>query len=333
MSVLCVSCFLPAITAQTEHFHVQTKVVQVPVTVTDKNGRGIDGLKPSDFILLDDGVRQPVTVDDFSTGLPRISLALVIQTSGISTPALVSVRHIGSMIQPLVIGSRGEAAVVTFDNRVTWVQDFTSDDDKIQSAIKHLKPGAQDEARLLDAVAEVAAHMRNREGRKVLLLISESRDRGSETKFPPVLEDLTREGIQVFGAHYSAYATSMLAKSSDQPELPSAPEISDDPTDPPNPPPTVNILAIGLEAARLGKKKVVSALAAATGGADFPFVKQRGIENAIEKLGDELHSQYVLSFPQRQQAAGVHQITVSVPGHGDLVIRARRTYWATGDTP
>jgi hypothetical protein len=40
--------------------------------------------------MLDDGVQQEVTLDDF-TGLPPISLAIVIQTSGISTPALAKI--------------------------------------------------------------------------------------------------------------------------------------------------------------------------------------------------------------------------------------------------
>jgi hypothetical protein len=41
----------------------------------------------------------------------------------------------------------------------------------------------------------------------------------------------------------------------------------------------------------------------------------------------EVHSHYILSFPQRTNAAGMHQIEVSVPSRSDLHIRARRTYW------
>ena len=46
-----------------------------------------------------------------------------------------------------------------------------------------------------------------RDAKKALLLISESRDRGSETKFQQAMEAVTREGIEVFAAHYSAYST------------------------------------------------------------------------------------------------------------------------------
>jgi hypothetical protein len=82
------------------------------------------------------------------------------------------------------------------------------------------------------------------------------------------------------------------------------------------------------ELARLGKTNVIQALTTATGGADFPFFKERGIENAIEKLGAEVHSQYMLSFPQRDNTPGPHLIEVAVPDREGLRIRSRRTYWA-----
>jgi hypothetical protein len=90
------------VTAQNVPFRVQTKVVLVPVSVTDKNGRYVDGLTARDFNVRDDGALQQITVDDFSTGLAPISLVIAIQTSGISMPALAKIRKIGGMIQPLV---------------------------------------------------------------------------------------------------------------------------------------------------------------------------------------------------------------------------------------
>jgi hypothetical protein len=74
---------------------------------------GISTALQRDFTMLDDGVQQEVTLDDSDAGLPPISLAIVIQTSGISTPALAKIRRIGSVIQPLVIGPRGTAAVMS----------------------------------------------------------------------------------------------------------------------------------------------------------------------------------------------------------------------------
>ena len=278
--------------------------------------------------MFDDGVRQEVTVDDFGTGLAPISLVIAIQTSGISAPALTGIRHIGGMIQPLVTGLRGEAAVVTFDREIHWRQDFTRDDDKIRDAVNNLKPAsAMNEARMLDAIVEAANRMQGRKVRKVLLLVSENRDRGSEATFMQSMEAVERQGIEIFGAHYSAYGTTLFAKPENLPDLPQT-VISGDPSDWPDSPPGVDFLAMFAEVARLGKTNTIQALTRATGGADYPFTRAGGIERSIQNLGLEIHCQYILSFPQRQKGAGIHPIQVSVPNHGDWRIRSRHAYWA-----
>ena len=219
--------------------------------------------------------------------------------------------------------------MVAFDSRIKWLQDFTPDDDKVRNAINNLKPGAVGQARMLDVIVDVANRMQARKGRKMLLLISESRDRGSETTFQPAIEAVTRQGIQVFAAHYSAYTTALLAKPKDLQEAPPPEPDSDDPEDPPNPPPTVDFIAILSELGRLGKTNAVQALTHVTGGSDYPFAGERGIEDAIEKLGLEVHSQYILSFPQPKIAGpGLHRISVTLPNYADATIRFRRTYWA-----
>jgi hypothetical protein len=119
----------------------------------------------------------------------------------------------------------------------------------------------------------------------------------------------------------------LIAKPKDLPKEAPQP-TSGDPADWTPSSPSIDYLKIGLELARLGKTKPIQVLTRATGGSDYPFLKGRGIENSIEKLGVEVHNQYILSFPQRGNASGLHQIEVSVPDHGDLQIRSRRTYWA-----
>ena len=122
---------------------------------------------------------------------------------------------------------------------------------------------------------------------------------------------MERDGIEVFAASYSAYATTFADKSG---ELP--------------PPSETNYLKVFTELARLGKTDDLRALTQATGGSDYPFLKERAVEKAIEKLGVEVHSQYVLSFPPESARKGMHQISVSLPGRTDLLIRARQAYWS-----
>jgi VWFA-related protein len=332
--VCCMMLCLRFVTAQNPvpapEFRAETNVVQVPVSVTGKGGRNIQGLTARDFKLLDDGVQREITLDTFDTGVAPISLVVAIQSTGISTPALTKIRRIGGMIEPLVIGSKGAAAIVTFDEEVNWLQDFTADSATIQDAVKNVTPNSGMQARMLDAIVAAADHMRQRKGRKVLLLISESRDRGSKTSFQDAMEVVQRDGIEIFAAHYSAYSTAFASKPEDQPALHDAPAPR---SDGPDGPPTTNILGIFTELARLGKINAVQMLTQATGGSDYPFVKERGLENSIEKLGAEIHSQYILSFPLPADGSGagpgeakLHRIEVSVPGHPEYRIRSRQGY-------
>ena len=81
------------------------------------------------------------------------------------------------------------------------------------------------------------------------------------------------------------------------------------------------------ELLRLGDPKTTELLANGTGGTEFPFARQKGLEDAIEKLGAELQRQYVLSFIPETTVPGYHHLEVKI-ARGDYVIRARPGYWA-----
>src|SRR5260370_18619079 len=88
--------------AQNPQFDVQSRLGLVPVNGTDAKERTVDGLEPKDFVMLDKGRPQSVTVDTMATGVAPIALVVAVQTSGISKAVLEKVHKIGAMIQPLV---------------------------------------------------------------------------------------------------------------------------------------------------------------------------------------------------------------------------------------
>ncbi len=63
----------------------------------------------------------------------------------------------------------------------------------------------------------------------------------------------------------------------------------------------------------------------------FPFTKQKALEEAIQKLGAELHTQYVLSFVPEASTPGYHALEVRLARPGEFRIRARPGYWSTED--
>ncbi|HYZ83619.1 MAG TPA: VWA domain-containing protein [Bryobacteraceae bacterium] len=338
MRLLLTLLWATLIQAQDPQFDVDSRLVMVPVTVTDSKGRPVDGLEPSDFRIYDNGVLQQVAVDTTGTGVAPIALVVAVQSSGISVPVLEKVQKIGVMIQPLITGERGCAALLTFDQEVQWRQECTSDADLLQGAFFKLQPGDYKTARMLDAVVESVKKLRTRPNvRRVLLLISESRDRGSETELQTAAMSAQAAGVTVYSFPYSAYTTAFTTKSSKSKD----PEKNDLPrpnrTEPlspkgrvPMPPPEqrVDILGGLGELMRLGKVKDIEVLASSTGGTSFSFTRQKALEAAIEKLGGELHSQYVLSFAPSDPTPGYHRIEVKIEGSSKHNVRARPGYWS-----
>jgi VWFA-related protein len=326
--------------AQEPPFRVQSRVVLVPVTVTDSKGRFIEGLSSSDFALMDDGRPQKVIVDSFATGVAPIALVIAVQSSGISAAALEKIQKIGAMIQPLITGERGCAALVSFAERVRWLQECTNDQDAIASAFHKLQPGEEKSGRMLDAAHEAVERLRRRpDVRRVLLLISESRDRGSESDLESVVLAAQAAGVAVYAVTYSAFRTAFTSKSTHADPPPPPPvQPRANRTEPlsakgriPIPPPEQRLDILGGigELVRLGKTNDTQVLTAQTGGTTLPFARQRGLEEAIEKLGSELHMQYVVSFTPDRLVAGYHNLDVRVTTRGGLRVRARPGYWST----
>jgi hypothetical protein len=52
------------------------------------------------------------------------------------------------------------------------------------------------------------------------------------------------------------------------------------------------------------------------------------LEAALSRMGEEIHSQYLLSFvPAESKNTGFHHIEVKVPKFPDAVVRAKPGYW------
>lgn len=322
---------VPAMVAQEPRFEAQSRLVLVPVTVTDSKNRSVEGLEAADFTILDNGRQHKPVVDTFATGVAPIALVIAVQSSGISAAVLAKVQKIGAMIQPLITGDRGRAALVTFDDRVTWQQEFTNDPEAIASAFRRVTPGDDMSGRMLDAVSEGIERLRGRSNvRRVLLLISESRDRSSETSLDSVMLAAQSAGVVIYAATYSAMKTAFTAKPEETkgPEVPNGPRPAESKVPVPPPAQRVNIAAGIGELVRLGKTKTTQVLADGTGGTTFGFTRQKGLEETIEKLAGELHTQYLLSFAPGKAEPGQHRLQVVLTRPGKFKIRARPAYWA-----
>ena len=247
--------------------------------------------------------------------LAPVSVVVAVQSSGISAVALDKIQKVGAMIQPLIAGDKGRAAVITFDDEVVVQQEFTSNGSKLREAFENLRPGTIKKARMFDAVLEAVKMLEMRPENSpawILFLLSESRDRGSRSKLQDVVERVQRAGITVYPITYSVQKIAWTARAGN-------PE--DNPRD-------EDLLAAITEPARLATKNAADAFAHATGGRHLSFATLNGLEEAIAKAGDEIHSQYLLSFtPSRPGSTAFRKLQVVVTSRPDVVIRARPGYW------
>ena len=340
LPALLLAGLAPAQDTGTQTFRTGIKVVVAPAVVLGRHGQYINDLKSHDFQLTDNGKPQDIKVD--VTYIP-ISLVVAIQANANAEPVLPVVRQIGPLLQGLVTGDQGEVAVVAFDHRIQTLQDFTTDTGRIKEALAKLRPGSSTSA-LNDAVVQSARMLKTRpaDRRRVLLLIAEARDYGSEAKVRDALTDLQFANVSVYAVNINQLANAFRTKAAPPPPdripptariLPGGvPPLPDNTRqlygNPQNSAEFVPLLADIFRATKsIFVKDPVDVYTRFTGGDERSFVSQRDLESAMSAIGDELHSQYLLTYtPTNREEGGFHEIVVTVD-RPDVKVRTRPGYW------
>jgi VWFA-related protein len=325
---------------------VQVALVNTPVTVRDAGGTMVHNLEAHDFQVTDNGVAQKIT--HFDLGGDPLSVVILVETSSRIEPLLPEIRKTGILFTQTVMGPSGEAAVVSFNDSIDKLQDFTASGDFVENTISHLGVGTSG-TRLFDAMAvgveilsarpEATAEKPGR--RRVLLILSEAADEGSTKKLGEVLRQAQLANVTIYSVGLSTTRAQLQAKpkAPRRPNIPVGavpppPGVPDTPTYEDNRYGTIDIMAAAVWAVQhihdQVKDHALEVAAAATGGAHLATFKDRSIENAIDEIGGELHSQYSLSYtPTGGDAAGYHEIKVSVlrKDAKNLKVRARPGYY------
>ena len=157
-------------------FKVDVKLVNVFVTVTDPQGAPIGNLVKNDFSLTEDGIPQKISVFSKESQLP-LSIVLAVDTSSSTRKDIrleleAARRFIHSMIRP-----QDAVAFYTFATNVSEMTPFTSKLRQLDSAINEVQVGGA--TSLYDAIYLGAKALINRQGRKVLVLITDGGDTAS----------------------------------------------------------------------------------------------------------------------------------------------------------
>jgi len=321
-------------------------LVNTPVTVRDAKGGMVHNLDQKDFHITDNGVEQKIS--HFDLGSEPMSIVLVVETSRRVTTILPQIRRTGTLLTETVMGPEGEAAIVIFNDSVDKLQDFTSNADEIETNITRLKEGT-DGVRLYDAMKLGVEMLSGRPGataakpgrRRVLLVLAEAEDKGSDAKLGEVLRQAQLENVTIYSVGISSTRAALSKKQEYKrpveptPEgtfgQPPAPGTVQTPISEDNRYTGIDLMSLAVWAVTHAKAQItenpLEIATTATGGAHLATWKNQTIEKAIDEVGGELHSQYTLSYtPVGTDASGYHEIKVVVD-RKDLTVRARPGYY------
>lgn len=269
----------PPADKQAPTFKVDVKLVNVFVTVTDANGAPVGGLTKNDFKLFEDGHPEQIAIFGRESELP-LSIVLMIDTS-LSTRKdlkleLESARRFArSILRPV-----DALSLFQFSEDVDRLVPFTSNLQRIDQGIGQVRAGAA--TALYDAVYLGSEALLTRQGRKVMVVITDGGDTVSKADYKAALRSAQEAEAIVY---------------------------------------SIIIVPIEASAGRdIGGEHALIQLSQDTGGKHFYAGSTVQLEDAFHKISDELRTQYLLAYyPSRRFAdSDFRRIEIRVNGVSDL---------------
>ncbi|MGD1021819.1 MAG: VWA domain-containing protein [Candidatus Sulfotelmatobacter sp.] len=314
---------------------IHSNFVQVPVTVKDREGRMVDGLLPTDFSVKENGIAQKLSF--FSSDPFALSVAIVLD---LGMPD-ADVQKVNQTFPALVgaFAPYDEIALYTYSSTVSEVSDFAGATRKLTQLLNQMKterghnngvpvmsgPLAPNgpivngvpvgsptqpvytppkESHVLnDAILKAALDLskRDRRRRKIIFVISDGREYGSQASFRDVLRVLLSNEIQV------------KAVALDSGALPGYSKIE------------------RLHLPHEGYSDILPKYTAATGGGSpYKELSQSAIEDSYAQAMGDARNQYTLGYtparPKTPTASPYRNIEVLVNRPG-LKIYAKDGYY------
>lgn len=185
--------------AQQPRFKVEVRLVRLLATVKDARGEPVGDLSKEDFLIFDSGVPQEVAVFERHTETP-LSVALLLDTSGSMARKLREANaSVLAFLRAFFAEGHPEDAVAlySFNQDVTLQANFTRRVTRLENELRRLR--AEAGTSLYDAIYFGARALENREGRRVILLVSDGADTTSVKEFREALEAAHNADAAIYG--------------------------------------------------------------------------------------------------------------------------------------
>ncbi len=174
-------------------FEVSTRAVESYTTVTNGNGRYADGLRQSDFNVLDN--RKPVPLTAFENDTSAVSVALLLDMSGSMSGAIASLRKsafgLVSNLRPI-----DSVAVFGFSDSVSEIQPWTLDKDEAKRAL--LRTRVFDNTVLNDALLRLIHDLSKRKGKNAIVVFTDGDDTASALGADLVVRRAKENSVRIY---------------------------------------------------------------------------------------------------------------------------------------
>lgn len=278
-------------------------LVIVPAVIRSAAGEVITDLRPSDFRVTDNGIEQHVFVEE--TKNEPLAVVVVMQTGGAAASWLQNYSKLDGILKRTLSGSTGKLALVTFGSRPDEIWPFPPLLDGLDYALSHQEKGDKGAA-ILDAVSTAIELIEQQpiNVRRIVLLLSQEQDNGSESNAEDILRQLGKSNTTVYSLTFSANAREKASHKRHR-AAPSVEAIS-------------NAL----------KTTTGEQLAVQSGGESATFRDQDELENRLLTFADDIQNEYILSFKPTSRDIGLHTIIVEVVDKKTRMnVAARKSYW------
>jgi Ca-activated chloride channel homolog len=270
---------------------VDVNLVRVMATVKNQANQLVGALEKSDFEIYDNGARQEVAVFERSTEQP-LSVALMIDASGSTAKDLKhEVESVHRFLKALFgEGNRGDTvALYSFNWQVTRLNFFTRNFSTLEHSLRGLKGEAG--TSLYDAIFLAAGDLEKRDGRKVMVIVTDGGDTTSNKNYHGALEAAQLADAVIY---------------------------------------PIVVIPITNDAGRnTGGENALTSMAQGTGGRTFLATLGGQLDAAFAEIIRDLRTQYLLGFypkdvPLNKNRFHTLQVKMKSP---DLRVLARNGYY------
>jgi Ca-activated chloride channel family protein len=279
--------------AQEATFHVDVKLVNIFVNVTDKNGALVGSLTQADFAVFEDGRPQQIAIFEKQSEVP-LNLTLAIDTSGSVQKDMGEEAAAGRRFAHDILRPQDQMSVLQFATTVRELTPFTNKLGAIDRGLGELRGDWA--TALYDAICFGSERLGKREGRKVLIVISDGDDTAKSSTYAQALEAALRSEVMIYSL--------------------------------------IDVPIVASAGRDTGGEHALITLSEQTGGKHF-YVGEGGLDKAFAQVSDDLRTQYIIGYYPRHQDPGTdfHRVVVTVPraAADEFNVRNKAGYYS--DTP